>query len=244
MKFIVAPRLESTNSAILGLDDACHATALMAKEQTAGRGQRGNSWEAEAGMNITMSILLEPRWVKASEQFSISEAVSLAIVDELRPLIGSSGDVAIKWPNDIYVGNKKICGILIENALLGNGIMRSVIGIGINVNQSLFLSDAPNPISLNMITGNVFDCEALAHRVAERVVNYVELLQTNTASLHERYCESLWRGEGLYPYRDVASGNVFEACISNIGPMGHITLTDNKGVDHVYAFKEVESIIL
>ncbi|MDE6431375.1 MAG: biotin--[acetyl-CoA-carboxylase] ligase, partial [Duncaniella sp.] len=120
---------------------------VSARRQTAGRGQRGNSWESAPGKNITMSILLRPEGLHPSRQFVISRAVSLAITGVLRRYMPASA-VRVKWPNDIYVDDRKICGILIENVISSASIRQSVVGIGINVNQRRFLSDAPNPVSM------------------------------------------------------------------------------------------------
>ena len=124
-----------------------HATVVSTYNQTAGRGQRGNSWESEPHKNLTFSVLLKPQHIIAREQFYISEIVSVAIVNTLRKYIIDQ-PIAIKWPNDIYVNDDKICGILIENTLSGYSISQSIAGIGININQQTFLSNAPNPISL------------------------------------------------------------------------------------------------
>ena len=122
-----------------------HGDAIIAREQTAGRGQRGNKWSSRAGENLTFSLVWEPTFLEAKRQFLLSEAVALALTDTL-----AKWDVRskIKWTNDIYVGNKKICGILIEHDLEGMYLSRTIIGVGLNVNQAHFTSNAPNPISL------------------------------------------------------------------------------------------------
>ena len=124
-------------------------TAIWADYQTAGRGCGTNTWESERGKNLLFSMLIHPENLPANKQFQISMAISLAIVDALGQLVG---DLSIKWPNDIYWRNGKIGGILIENTLKGNLIKESIIGVGLNVNQREFHSDAPNPVSLWQIT--------------------------------------------------------------------------------------------
>ena len=120
-------------------------TMVVARRQTAGRGQRGNSWESEDYKNLTFSMAVYPGWLPPAAQFSLSESVALAVV----ALLAQHGIKAtVKWPNDIYVGNDKICGILIDHSLTGNTISRTVVSAGINVNQLRFLSDAPNPVSM------------------------------------------------------------------------------------------------
>ena len=217
----------STNSALSRT--APHGHALMALEQTAGRGQRGNSWEAEPGRNITLSLMLRPEGLPAVRQFEVSEAVALGVADTLDRL--GIRDVSVKWPNDIYVGDRKICGILIENTLSGALIERSVAGIGLNVNQTEFRSDAPNPVSVRQITGVEFELEPLARQM---VGNILERLGREN---HADYRRRLWRGAGVWPWR-TPDGQRFEAEVSDVLPTGHLVLGQS-----VYAFKEVFPIM-
>ena len=126
-------------------ESVAELTTVTAEFQTAGKGQRGNTWEAEEGKNLLFSFVLYPSFLEARRQFILSQIVSLAIKEELSRW---SDEITIKWPNDIYWKDKKICGILIENDLSGHHIRRSIAGIGININQEVFNSDAPNPVSL------------------------------------------------------------------------------------------------
>ena len=119
---------------------------VMADIQTKGKGQRGNSWESEAGKNLTFSIVLYPTALEAPKQFCLSMLAALACHEALD---NYTNGFSIKWPNDIYWKDKKIGGILIENELEGEYIVQSIIGIGLNINQEVFYSDAPNPVSLN-----------------------------------------------------------------------------------------------
>lgn len=215
----------STNSAIS--PEAPHGYALRAVTQTAGRGQRGNSWEAEPGMNVTLSLMLRPANVRAADQFAISEAVALGVADLLDGL-GVDG-VAVKWPNDVYVGNGKIAGVLIENSLTPAGMLvRSIAGIGLNVNQTVFVSPAPNPVSLKQITGQTYD---VGH-VAERMVGCI-LRRLERGGNHDDYRARLWRGKGVWPWTG-ADGSRFSAAINDVLPSGHLVLNGK-----AYAFKEV-----
>lgn len=135
----------STNDALTEIDGADHGTVAVCRRQTAGRGQRGNKWESEPGKNLTFSILLCPD-IEARSQFEMSMLVSLAVADFIDAVLGRRA-AKVKWPNDIYVADGKICGILIENRLSGTMLERAVAGIGINVNQTVFRSGAPNPVS-------------------------------------------------------------------------------------------------
>ncbi len=211
---------------------------VAARRQTAGRGQRGNGWESEPDKNLTFSLLLRPAGIDARHQFFISQAVALGIVGALRDCLPEC-DIRIKWPNDIYVGNRKICGILIENSLAGSRITHSIVGIGINVNQEHFISDAPNPVSIIQLSGQPTELEPLLRKVVD---NIGEFLQRDSDTIHQLYMEALWGKSGTH-YREASSGRTFFADITAIGPMGHMTLTAADGSSVEYAFKEVAVIL-
>ena len=218
-------------------------TVIYTPSQTAGRGQKGNSWESEDGKNLTFSLLLKRPPVKARDQFYLSEAAALAVVEALTATAGDG--FTVKWPNDVYWQDKKVCGMLIENSLNGSDIAHSIVGIGINVNQERFLSDAPNPVSLINITGREHDLEALLRQVCTRIEELVESLSDDSAriDLHNRYMAALYRNDGKeYPFED-ASGHRFMASIAGISPDGTLTLRHENGTLHSYLFKEVKHII-
>ena len=218
-------------------------TVIYTPSQTAGRGQKGNSWESEDGKNLTFSLLLKFPPVKARDQFYLSEAASLAVVEALTAQAGEG--FAVKWPNDVYWQDKKVCGMLIENSLNGTDIATSIIGIGINVNQERFVSDAPNPVSLINITGHGHDLETLLKQVCSSIEQMVESLGDDTArqDLHRRYMEVLYRNDGaMHPFED-ATGHRFMATIAGIAPDGTLTLRHEDGTTHDYLFKEVKHII-
>ncbi len=220
---------ESTNAAISR--NAPHGFALMALTQTAGRGQRGNSWEAEPGLNITLSLMLRPLDLPAARQFELSEAVALGVADLLDSL--HVGHVAVKWPNDIYVADRKICGILIENSIAGGHVAAAVAGIGLNVNQQVFRSPAPNPVSLKQLTGRDHDIRALARKMIGHILD-----RTERTDNHTDFRRRLWRGAGSWPWV-TADGQRFTAEITDLLPSGHIVL----GNRPPYAFKEVSPIM-
>jgi len=218
-------------------------TVIYTPCQTAGRGQKGNSWESEDGKNLTFSMLLKRPPVKARDQFYLSEVASLAVVDALTAEAGEG--FSVKWPNDIYWHDKKACGMLIESSLDGTDIAHSVIGIGLNVNQEKFISDAPNPVSLINITGHEHDLMTLLKRVCSRIEQLVDTLDDNAAreQLHNDYMQALYRNDGgLHPYED-ATGNRFMASVASIAPDGTLTLRHEDGSCHDYLFKEVKHII-
>ena len=214
-------------------------TVVQTYRQTAGKGQAGNSWESEEKKNLTFSTLLKPSYVEILEQFIISKAVALGITDvfnSIRP------GFSIKWPNDIYYNNKKIGGILIENAIRQDCISESVIGIGLNINQTKFVSDAPNPISLKSITGKNFDLDEMLLRTLERIAGYVNMIKNGESeSLDKLYLDQLYRKSGYHLYND-ANGE-FRAQITGINNYGHLELTTQEGERRSYAFKEVEFVI-
>ena len=205
---------------------------VWADYQTAGRGQGSNHWESERGKNLTFSMLIHPQGIPANRQFSISMAVSLAICEALGQHIG---DLSIKWPNDIYWRNGKICGILIENTLHGTMIRDSIIGVGLNVNQRTFLSDAPNPVSLWQICEYETDCELLLKGILRSFGKYLG------QDVKEQYISMLYRRRGFHPYAD--QQGAFMAEIVDVEDDGHLLLRDDNGVQRRYAFKEVTYII-
>ena len=237
------PSVGSTNSYIDShLPSAPHGTVVMAREQTAGRGQRGNSWEAAPGMNVTMSMVLRPEGLEPSRQFLISQAVSIAVVEVLDSLLPGCR-VSVKWPNDIYVADRKICGILIENVLEGRRIARCTVGLGLNVNQPEFFSPAPNPVSLTQLTGLTYDVEAIAINIAERIDSLCSLALSSTAeadALGRAYFSRLWRAEGWWPFHDHLRDTPMTARIVSVDPSGPITLEDRAdNTLRTYAFKEI-----
>ena len=205
---------------------------VVADYQTAGRGCGTNTWESERGKNLLFSILIHPVEVPVTKQFHISMAISLAILDSLEQYIG---DVSIKWPNDIYWRNGKLGGILIENRLQGGRIKDCIIGIGLNVNQKQFQSNAPNPVSLFQIYGEETDREQLLGAILSRFELYLQ------QDVRSRYLSCLYRRKGYHPYRD--KNGAFMAEIGDVEDDGHLLLRDDNGCDRRYAFKEVQFVI-
>ena len=201
---------------------------ICAGFQTAGRGQTGNSWESEEGKNLLCSILLPPD----KNLYFLNIAVGVALVR----VIGEA--FTIKWPNDIYYEDKKIAGILIENAIIGNEIKYSIAGIGLNVNQTEFHSDAPNPISLKQIYGTEFDIDQLMNQVLETVH---KVLNEPEEEVWASYKSHLYRREGFWPFED--QNGTFEARIEDVLPTGEIVLRDQQGKERKYHFKQIRYIV-
>lgn len=242
-------RVEETNSTNNYLQALCAGqntdqkveefTTVVADYQTSGRGQRGNSWESEPGENLLFSFVLFPEFMEARRQFLLSQIVSLAIKEELD---NYAADISIKWPNDIYWKEKKICGMLIENDLMGRNISQSIAGIGININQEAFYSPAPNPVSLKQITGNQYDIFEILGNIMRRVQSYYKLLRDgDTEMITARYRESLFRKEGMHRYKDPEGE--FTARIISVEPEGRLILEDEKQRRRGYMFKEVEYLM-
>lgn len=207
--------------------------------QSSGRGQGTNTWESEKGKNLLFSILCHPVWIPVTSQFILSEAIALAIRDALAVY---DDHFTIKWPNDIYWKDQKICGILIENTLSGGHIKNSIIGPGIDVNQQVFHSDAPNPVSLYQILVHEVDREALLQDILKRFdVNIQATINGDYAKIVGNYTSWLYRLHGFYPYRDVDGD--FKAALVEVEDDGHLVLRDREDRIHRYAFKEVEFII-
>lgn len=242
MDIIAIEETDSTNSLVRRmLPDLRGECLLYARRQTAGRGQRGNSWESAPDMNLTASALLRPECVEPQDQFAISEAVSLAVCD----VLGQLGlNALVKWPNDIYVGDRKICGILIEHSIMPRKIMYTVAGVGININQTEFLSDAPNPVSVAQLTGERHDIGEVAASLAEMLAARMTQTGPGRAELHKEYMSRLWRGDGShYPYRDNVAGEDIMASILDVAPDGMLTLLMENGQRRTYAFKEVTAVL-
>ena len=204
---------------------------VWADYQTAGRGQGTNTWESERGKNLTFSILLHPVDLPANRQFLLSMQVSLAICEALSEHIG---DLSIKWPNDIYWRNAKIAGILIENRLQGQVIRDSIVGVGLNVNQRQFQSDAPNPISLWQICEHETDREQLLKDILAALDRLLG------QEVREQYLSMLYRRKGFHPYVD--KDGAFMAELEDVEDDGHLLLCDDSGGRRRYAFKEVTFI--
>ena len=233
--------IAETDSTNLWLRSSQGTVCIVAEYQTAGKGCGANSWESERGKNLTFSVLIHPTEIHASRQFLISEIVSVALCETLETYLKSSAlkeSLSIKWPNDIYYGDKKLCGILIENHLQGSTFKDSIIGIGINVNQEVFLSDAPNPVSLRQILGREINRETLLNEFLQR---FKETFLCEAETVSTKYRRLLYRKDGFYEYED-AKGR-FQAKVLNVLNDGHLVLLDSDGTARIYAFKEVTYII-
>ena len=204
--------------------------------QSAGKGQPGNTWESKAGKNLLFSTVLYPQLIKPEEQFLISQLVSVAIKKTLDKY---TGDITVKWPNDIYWKDKKIAGILIENSLQGKSIKFSVIGIGLNVNQTEFVSDAPNPVSLRSIMGRSINRKRLLKELLGNIMDVYG--NPDKEMIRSAYSAGLYRRTGFYTFN--AENESFRACLKFVNPDGQLVLETESGVQRGYYFKEVSFVI-
>jgi BirA family biotin operon repressor/biotin-[acetyl-CoA-carboxylase] ligase len=211
-------------------------TTVIAEYQTAGKGQRGNSWESEAGKNITCSLLLYPDFLPVKQHFLLSKIVALGIKDAVEQYIHQ---VHIKWPNDIYYQNRKLAGILIENELTGQIIDKSIIGIGLNVNQEHFSGAAPNAVSMKQILGEEIHIDILLEKTIDAILfRYDTLRVGDTELINSDYHDSLYRNSGFHVFSD-KNGNSFNAKIERVSDDGFIHLITKEGEKRNYAFKEL-----
>lgn len=217
-----------------------HLDAVWAEHQSAGRGQRGHSWHSNKGENITFSVVLTPTFLPIHEQFLLSEIVALALVHTLREY---GIECRIKWTNDIYAGDNKIVGILIEHALSGDAIARTIAGVGLNVNQLEFPADLPNPTSMACEQGVVFDREEIIKRIIQNLdLLYRRLESGQKAEIEREYIDTMYHlGEPhTYAY---PSGEEFVATIRGVRHSGELQLEHQDGIIREYAFKEVEFVL-
>jgi len=230
------PKCTSTNQVAQEMYIQNHlseGSIVMSDYQTAGRGQRNNAWESAPGKNITCSLLLEPVFLYASGQFLLNIFISLAIRDFLSEYMPDN--LYIKWPNDIYAYSKKICGILIESNLKNNAIQSSVIGIGININQTEF--ENKNAVSMAQIFSQDFDRHELLKILAEKIEKrYFQMEKGNHEKLEKEYLHHLyWMGET----HTFWAGKYFKGTITGINEWGQLVVQVPNGEVRYFGFKEI-----
>jgi BirA family biotin operon repressor/biotin-[acetyl-CoA-carboxylase] ligase len=207
--------------------------------QQEGRGQVNQHWESEPGKNITMSVVLYPDFVPILRQFLISKAVALGVYDFVSAYVP---DVHIKWPNDIYVGKKKIAGILIENSLREGVIASSIVGIGLNINQRVFVSDAPNPVSLSLLTEKEFSLDDCMEELCDRLDDwYMQLKAGEVQKIDRTYEDRLYRMNEWARYR--SGEEPFDGKIAGVDEIGRLVIEKRDGTRQQFHLKEVEFMI-
>ena len=240
MNIVRFDSLESTNKYCEALDlaEVEDFTCYWALEQTAGIGQRGNHWEAAPDQNLTFSLVLHPTFLPADQQFKLTEALSLALVDFLSPFTFHLSPF-IKWPNDIYVGGKKICGTLVSTRLVGNNIASAVCGIGLNVNQTVFPDWVPNPTSLALLTGMEYELETLLRQLLCCIEKRYNQLKSGNNPEPEYLVHLLnlgSRAHYIYNEKEIV------ATITGVDPHGRLLLTVDDGRRISCGMKEISLI--
>lgn len=234
--------IDSTNNytkSLIATSRPPDGTVVIAREQLSGRGQMGTAWTAEGGKNITMSLLLYPDFMEADKQFFLSMAVALGVKDFCEFIL--KDEVKIKWPNDIYYRDQKLGGILIENTVTGNKLSSSVIGIGLNINQTAFDSGIPNPVSFHQITNQAFDISLLVPDLFSFLEKYyLQLRQLHYNFLDRAYTDALYRYQQTYEFKK--GDSIFKGEINGVTKEGKLILHCN-GKEQRYAFKEIEYLI-
>lgn len=239
-------KLESTRSTnqyiseLMRTRQLNEGTVISAYSQTNGKGLEDNIWESEAGKNLTISVLLYPTFIKPELQFQLTKVVSLAVCKTLDayelPL-----SAAIKWPNDIYLGNRKIAGILIKNEISGSHISATIVGLGLNVNQEVFSKNAPGAVSLKMLTGNNFDTEIILTEWHKNLAYWYEkLMNADNNLLDKTYLERLYQMDEPAEY--IIKGERKMATIKGLAEYGMLRLVGNDGLEYTCSLKEVEFV--
>lgn len=211
--------------------------------QTAGRGQMGNRWLAEPNQNLAYSIRLHPTFLQANEQFHLNKIVALAVHDLIDSEISNfklETSNAIKWANDIYIGDKKVCGILIQNTLSGSRLQASIIGIGININQLHFPKDI-NATSLRLETGQLFDLMPFVEKLTQCLEHrYLQLKSAvNFHKINEEYLSKMYRFGVEAIYRRMKDDTVFMGKIVGVSATGQLEIMSNRGIE-VFDIKQVK----
>ena len=234
-------QIDSTNAYLqrMQLERDIRNFVVSTDEQTAGKGMGNNGWESEAGKNLTFSMALDMSFLPAERQFLLSEAVALGLSNTLDSHLPSEM-LRIKWPNDIYFGNRKLAGILINSTIKGNMMDTSIIGIGLNVNQMQFMDWPTRPISLKQITGKNYELQPLLEQIVESIVAEVERLKKNSPAIEQDYLSRLYR------YRIWADYQVGETTLrlfmTGIDPFGRLLLVDETNKLYCFDIKEIKFV--
>lgn len=229
--FIYRKVLASTNDFIETMVDSeniAEGTVVYCSEQMAGRGQGDNSWESNPNENITFSVFLKPQFLDAGDQFYLNKAICVGICRFLESFV-EPNRIKIKWPNDIYIDDCKIAGILIEHTIMADKLNSSIIGVGLNVNQTVF-HEAPNPISLKMITGSDFDVDVLLKSLVDCILKSYEALYSDMFAYDEEYLNILYRKGvfAMYSYKK----SPIRAMIIEVNTYGQLIIVDDSGMQY------------
>ena len=213
---------------------------VSVREQTAGKGMGSKGWESEAGKNLTFSMALDMSFLPAERQFLLSEAVPLGIVEVLDGML-PAGELSVKWPNDLYYGNRKLAGILINSTIKAGMMDVSIIGVGLNVNQMHFHDWPTHPVSLKMITGQAFELQPLLEQIAGHIISKVEQVKSNPVSIEQAYLKRLYRYHVWADYE--VGGKVMKLFMTGIDLFGRLLLIDEQHQSHCFDIKEIKFLL-
>jgi len=241
-KIIKLNEVDSTNKYLSNLTKntaLAEGTIIAASHQKAGKGYGVNSWESEKDKNILISILLLPKFLPVEKNFLLSKAVSLGIVNYVS---SKTNGIKIKWPNDIYYKEKKLAGILIENIVKGNQINQSIVGIGLNINQRTFRSEAPNPVSLNQITQRKYCVDEEIKKLRNCIQFFYNKLKVGKYNeINSDYLKYLYRHNEVHIFK--FDNQCFKAKITGITEFGYLEVLTEKEEIRTFDFKEIEFVI-
>ena len=239
------PEIPSTNEYLRAWSERetlPEGTVVSTHRQTEGRGQPGNGWFGGQDRNISMSVLLKPAFLEARHQFRLNQVVALAVHDTLSDLL--SAPVRIKWPNDLYVRDHKIAGVLIQNTLLGSRIAESIIGIGLNVNEERFPTILPKATSLYLQTNRLQDLKRVAQHLYHHLeARYLQLRAGRSVSLHRAYIERFYRLDEPTLFRRTTGGELFTAAPTGISERGELVIEHPNGGREFVGLKELEWLV-
>ncbi|WP_264529687.1 biotin--[acetyl-CoA-carboxylase] ligase [Flavobacterium sp. N502540] len=241
MKLIKLDAIDSTNDFLKSLssqDELENFTVVTAENQTKGKGQMGAKWQSEVGKNLIMSVLVRDFVFNNERVFNLSVIVSLSVIEVLKSL--NIPDLSIKWPNDIMSYNKKIGGILIENTLKSDGRIVSVVGLGLNVNQTNF-DELPNASSLAVISGSSFEKEFLPYLIVEKMKEMIGAWEVNSKHLWSVYFNSLFRKGVPMPFKNLENQN-FMGIIQGVSPVGKIQILLEDDSVSEFDIKEIQML--
>ncbi|WMX15861.1 MULTISPECIES: biotin--[acetyl-CoA-carboxylase] ligase [unclassified Aureispira] len=234
--------VDSTNifaNTLLAKSTPIEGTVIYTDNQYAGRGQIGSKWESAKGENITLSVILYPKFLPIQSQFKLNQVVALAVYDLLKNYIVPLDELSVKWPNDIYINDKKIGGILIENKLKGHVLASTIIGVGLNINQTYFSPELPNPTSLFLETNIRQDTYQLIGLFCEYLEQrYLQLKAEQHDLLNQDYLQTLYAYQEWRTYQDAKTKATFQGKIVGISPEGRLQIQTNQQIV-AYSFKEV-----
>lgn len=235
-------QLDSTNAYLqrMQAETDIRGWVVSADEQTAGKGMGSNGWESEKGKNHTFSLALDMGFLPAERQFLLSETVALGSIEVLDELLPAE-KLNIKWPNDIFYENRKLAGILINSTVKANMMDVSIVGIGLNVNQTQFQDWPTHPISLKMITGNDYDLKTLLEQFVESIFKKVEILKTAPGDIEKAYLQRLYRYRMWADYE--VDGKIKRLFMTGIDAFGRLQLVDDKNKPYCFDIKEIRFVI-